>query len=101
MTDLYDYMRMLFATIGVSHCPYCGVKVPTRIQAIIDRLAIKLDINKQILASLDHAMLVGEGFMSCRLGEHGTKWERFTQTCGNSETFYHFSELRHLSTYLF
>ena len=23
MTDLYDYMRMLFATIGIPHCPYC------------------------------------------------------------------------------
>ena len=133
MTDLYDYMRMLFATIGVSHCPYCSVEIPTRtpyqlmehilslpegteleiyapvfkiygedypylfddvrlkgcrrvringdlhdlseeieldeqveynIQAIIDRFVIKPDIDKQILAALDHAMLVGEGFMS-------------------------------------
>ena len=23
MTDLYDYLRMLFATVGVPHCPYC------------------------------------------------------------------------------
>ena len=30
MTDLYDYMRMLFATIGISHCPYCNAEVPTR-----------------------------------------------------------------------
>ena len=133
MTDLYDYMRMLFATIGISHCPYCNAEVPTRtpyqlmehilslpegteleiyapvfkiygedypylfddvrlkgcrrvringdlhdlseeieldeqveynIQAIIDRFVIKPDIDKQILAALDHAMLVGEGFMS-------------------------------------
>ena len=133
MTDLYDYMRMLFATIGISHCPYCNAEVPTRtpyqlmehilslpegteleiyapvfkiygedypylfddvrlkgcrrvringdlhdlsedteldeqveynIQAIIDRFVIKPDIDKQILAALDHAILVGEGFMS-------------------------------------
>ena len=133
MTDLYDYMRMLFATIGISHCPYCNAEVPTRtpyqlmerilslpegteleiyapvfkiydedypylfddvrlkgcrrvringdlhdlseeialdeqveynIQAIIDRFVIKPDIDKQILATLDHAILVGEGFMS-------------------------------------
>ena len=133
MTDLYDYMRMLFATIGISHCPYCSAEVPTRtpyqlmehilslpegteleiyapvfkiygedypylfddvrlkgcrrvridgdlhdlseeiemdeqreydIQAIVDRFVIKPDIDKQILAALDHAMLVGEGFMS-------------------------------------
>lgn len=30
MTDLYDYLRMLYATIGISHCPYCGVEVPIR-----------------------------------------------------------------------
>ena len=23
MTDLQDYLRMLFATIGIAHCPYC------------------------------------------------------------------------------
>ena len=30
MTDIYDYLRMLYATIGVAHCPYCGAEVPTR-----------------------------------------------------------------------
>ncbi len=30
MTDIYDYLRMLYATIGVAHCPYCGLEVPTR-----------------------------------------------------------------------
>jgi len=30
MTDLSDYLRMLFATIGVGHCPYCQREVPTR-----------------------------------------------------------------------
>ena len=136
MTDLYDYMRMLFATIGISHCPYCSTTVPTRtpyqliehilslpegtevalyapvfriygedypylfddvrlkgcrrvringnlhdlsedielneqveyeIQAIIDRFVVKPDIDKQVLAAIDHAMLVGEGFMSFRI----------------------------------
>src|SRR5512135_466996 len=30
MTDIYDYLRMLFATIGEPHCPYCGQSVPVR-----------------------------------------------------------------------
>lgn len=30
MTDISDYLRMLFATIGVGHCPYCQREVPTR-----------------------------------------------------------------------
>ena len=30
MTDIYDYLRMLYATIGLPHCPYCRREVPTR-----------------------------------------------------------------------
>ncbi|MCB0124572.1 MAG: excinuclease ABC subunit UvrA, partial [Caldilineaceae bacterium] len=30
MTDISDYLRMLFATVGVAHCPYCQREVPTR-----------------------------------------------------------------------
>ena len=133
MTDLQDYLRMLFATIGIAHCPYCEREIPIRshhqmlermlsmpygteieihapvfkiygedydylfddirtkgcrhvridgvqhdisdeieldadkeydIQVIVDKFFIKNDIDKQILASLEHTMLVGEGFMS-------------------------------------
>ena len=132
MTDLQDYLRMLYATIGVAHCPYCEVEIPTRshyhilermlsmpegteveihvpvfkiygedydylfddirtkgcrhvridgiehdiseeieldpdqeydLQVIVDKFFVKKDIDKQVLASLEHAMLVGEGFM--------------------------------------
>ena len=132
MTDLQDYLRMLFATIGIAHCPYCEAEIPIRshhqilermlampegteveihapvfkiygedydylfddirtkgcrhvridgiehdiseeieldpdqeydIQVIVDKFFIKRDIDKQVLASLEHAMLVGEGFM--------------------------------------
>lgn len=30
MTDIYDYMRILFATIGEAHCPYTGDPAPIR-----------------------------------------------------------------------
>ena len=132
MTDLQDYLRMLFATIGVAHCPYCEAEIPIRshhqilerllampegseveihapvfkiygedydylfddirtkgcrhvridgiehdiseeieldpdieydIQVIVDKFFVKKDIDRQVLASLEHAMLVGEGFM--------------------------------------
>ena len=132
MTDLQDFLRMLFATIGVAHCPYCEGEIPIRsyhqilermlsmpegteveihapvfkiygedydylfddirtkgcrhvridgvehdiseeieldpdqeydIQVIVDKFFVKKEIDKQVLASLEHAMLVGEGFM--------------------------------------
>ena len=136
MTDIYDYLRMLYATIGQPLCPYCRREVPARnskqmlerlmslpqgaeveilapvfkfygedyaylfddirvkgyrrvridgrlqdisqsfepderqtyrIEVVIDRFIIKPGQDKQILASLDHAQLIGEGFVGFRL----------------------------------
>ena len=30
MTDISDYLRMLYASIGTPHCPYCDEKIPVR-----------------------------------------------------------------------
>lgn len=39
VTEIYDYMRLLFARIGVPHCPVCGKPVHRRTaQAIIDEI---------------------------------------------------------------
>lgn len=39
VTEIYDYMRLLFARIGVPHCPICGKEVARRTpQAIIDEI---------------------------------------------------------------
>lgn len=133
MTDIYDYLRLLFATIGTSHCPYGQCEIPIKtphqmmehllslpkdtaveiraplfkihgedyaylfadirakgyrrvringdlhdisediqldeeseyqIEAIIDKFIIKNDIDKQILASLENGLMLGEGFLS-------------------------------------
>ena len=133
MTDIYDYMRMLYAIVGVAHCPRCGREVPVRspnqmldhlmslplgtevevrapvlpfygedyayllddvrtkgyrrvyidgelhdisqpveldddeqyhFDAVVDRLVIDRSFDKQVLASLEHGLLVGEGFLS-------------------------------------
>lgn len=43
VTEIYDYMRLLFARIGTPHCPVCGKEVSRRTpQAIIDEI-MKLD----------------------------------------------------------
>jgi len=145
MTDISDYLRMLYATIGVPHCPYCGSEVPVRnpeqllahlltlpvgteveirapvfkiygedyaylfdevrargyrraiidgrfvdlseaveldedttypIDVIVDRFPVKLGMDKQIIASLEHGLLLGEGFISL----HFTPAEGVPQT---------------------
>src|SRR4029077_5885095 len=30
MTDINSYLNLLFATIGVAHCPFCGTEIPVR-----------------------------------------------------------------------
>lgn len=39
VTEIYDYLRLMFARIGVPHCPICGKEVQRRTaQAIIDEI---------------------------------------------------------------
>jgi len=39
VTEIYDYLRLLFARIGIPHCPACGQEVHRRTpQAIIDEI---------------------------------------------------------------
>jgi len=143
MTDLGDYLRMLYATIGQSHCPYCqqpvsiksryqmvermlslpnGTEVQIRapickvhgedyaylfdqirtngyryvlvegqqtidlaqehdldedqdykLDVVIDRFIIQPGIDKQISATLEHGLVIGEGFLSFHLFKDGTE----------------------------
>ena len=52
ITEIYDYLRLLYANIGVPHCPNCGVPVsPQSTQQILDRvLAIPHGERVMILA---------------------------------------------------
>ncbi|NCU37756.1 excinuclease ABC subunit UvrA [Candidatus Saccharibacteria bacterium] len=49
VTEIYDYMRLLFARIGVPHCPVCSKPVHRRsAQAIVDE-AMKLPDGTKIM----------------------------------------------------
>ena len=40
VTEIYDYLRLLFARIGIPHCPKCGKSVTRQTaQAIVDQVA--------------------------------------------------------------
>ncbi len=39
VTEIYDYLRLLWASIGVPHCPDCGVPIrPQTVEQMVDRL---------------------------------------------------------------
>jgi excinuclease ABC subunit A len=63
VTEIYDYLRLLFARVGHPHCPQCGLEIaPQTTQQIVDRiLALKKDSKIQILAPM----------VEGRKGEHG------------------------------
>ena len=49
VTEIYDYMRLLYARIGVPHCPVCGKEVSRRTaQAIIDEI-MKIDEGTKLM----------------------------------------------------
>jgi excinuclease ABC subunit A len=49
VTEIYDYLRLLFARIGVPHCPICGKEVSRRTpQAIIDEI-MKIDEGTRLM----------------------------------------------------
>lgn len=44
VTEIYDYLRLLFARVGVPHCPICGNKVERRTaQQIVDQILTQFD----------------------------------------------------------
>ncbi len=51
-TEIYDYLRLLFANVGTPHCPKCGKEISTQtVQEIVDQiLALPEGTRIQVLA---------------------------------------------------
>ncbi len=56
VTEIYDYMRLLFARVGIPHCPTCGVEVSAQsAQQIVDQVQkMPPDTRIQVLAPVIH-----------------------------------------------
>jgi excinuclease ABC subunit A len=83
MTEIYDYLRLLFARIGHPHCPQCGLEIsPQTTQQMVDRvLDLREGTRVQILAPLirgkkgEHAQLL-----------HRLRKDGFTRVSVDGET---------------
>src|SRR5579862_2747484 len=68
MTDIYDFIRMLYATVGISHCPRCEREIPIKTSAQIVERLLSLPANTLIelhaplfkIYGEDYAYLFGE-----------------------------------------
>ncbi|MCY4020617.1 MAG: excinuclease ABC subunit UvrA [Chloroflexi bacterium] len=56
VTEIYDYLRLLFARVGIPHCPTCGVEVSAQsAQQIVDQVQnMPRDARIQVLAPVVH-----------------------------------------------
>lgn len=78
-TEIYDYLRLLFAKVGIPHCPHCGQRVQkTSASQIVDQIAMLPEGAKiMILAPVvrgrkgEHIKIVDdvekEGFLRMRI----------------------------------
>ena len=68
VTEIYDYMRLLYARIGVPHCPECGREIRQQtVDQIVDKVMVLPTGTKiQLLAPIVRG----------RKGEHAQEFER-------------------------
>ncbi len=62
MTDIYDYLRMLFATTGTAHCPVCRRAVPTRSAYQLSEHILSLPPNSVVELDAPLAKFYGEDY---------------------------------------
>src|SRR5438445_2994349 len=79
VTEIYDYLRLLFANIGVPHCPNCGKEITSQsLERIVDMVMLyPQDSRINVLAPLvrgrkgefkkELAALRGRGFTKARI----------------------------------
>ena len=53
VTEIYDYLRLLFARVGRPHCPNCGKPIRQTVEQMVDHLtALEEGTRVQILSPL-------------------------------------------------
>src|SRR3954465_7274885 len=50
VTEIYDYLRLLYARIGIPHCPECGEKISGQtLQSMVDQLMVLPEATRIVL----------------------------------------------------
>ncbi len=62
MTDIYDYMRLLYSTVGTAKCPYCGEKFDIKTSGQIIEAVLSLPEGTQIEFLTPAYKLYGEEY---------------------------------------
>ena len=72
VTEIYDYLRLLYARIGVPHCPICGKEIK---QQTIDQIVDKISIGKE-----DSKVYILAPVVRGRKGEYQKNFENYKRS---------------------
>src|SRR5258708_87677 len=74
VTEIYDYLRLLFARVGHPHCPICGREISSQsLDQIVDKV---FDLQKQIVNTQNNArILTLSPIIKDKKGEYSTLFE--------------------------
>ncbi|MGB5660541.1 MAG: excinuclease ABC subunit UvrA, partial [Thermoanaerobaculia bacterium] len=79
VTEIHDYLRLLFASVGTPHCPNCGQEIrPQTVQQMVDRIMALPEKSRLVLYApyvrgkkgeykKQLAQMVKEGFIRARI----------------------------------
>ena len=79
VTEIHDYLRLLFASVGTPHCPNCGQEIrPQTVQQMVDRIMALPESSRLVLYApyvrgkkgeykKQLAQMVKEGFIRARI----------------------------------
>jgi excinuclease ABC subunit A len=107
-TEIFDYLRLLYAHIGQPHCPKCGKPISSQtIQNIVDRiLALPQGTLMMILAPLIHGKkgefrdvyekIKNQGFVRMRVDGEILSVDQFTEKSGHHTFRLDKSKIHHI-----
>ncbi|HXG32610.1 MAG TPA: excinuclease ABC subunit UvrA [Bryobacteraceae bacterium] len=49
ITEIYDYLRVLYASIGIPHCPQCGTEISRQTTEQILRQILERDMDRRVM----------------------------------------------------
>lgn len=70
VTEIYDYLRLLFARVGHPHCPICGREISHMSREQITQAILQLPENKGVLAKKGLRVLILAPIVKDRKGEY-------------------------------
>ena len=72
VTEIYDYLRLLYARVGVPHCPKCG--------RVIEKITVDQIADKVTAMETGSRILVNAPVVRSRKGEYGKQLEGYRKS---------------------